>query len=182
MIVVTDSITLQSILIKDHSKLWHLIQGIYPPAYRYLWKNEDCTFYFNKFYSLDHLQNELAETHAGYYFVNYNTSLVGILRVNFDKALKTKPEKSGCYLNRIYLSEEVQGQGIGHELIRWVEQQAKLKGNELIWLEAMDSKEQALQFYMKQGFSKSHKAYLDFEPLHEHLRGMDVLVKLLVDN
>jgi hypothetical protein len=46
-------------------------------------------------------------------------------------------------------------------------------------LEAMDSKPQALKFYIKQGLTKSHKAYLDFEPLHEHLRGMEVLYKLI---
>ena len=89
------------------------------------------------------------------------------------------PEKSACYLNRIYLSEEVQGKGIAKKLMEWVEKKAKLKGNEIIWLEAMNSKEQALKFYAKHGFSKSHKAYLDFEPLLERFRGMDVLYKEL---
>lgn len=104
---------------------------------------------------------------------------MGILRVHFNKTLKTQPKKSGCYLNRIYLSEEAQGKGIANQLFKWVEQQAKLMGNELIWLEAMDSKPQALKFYLKQGMTKSHKSYLDFEPLHEHLNGMEVMYKLI---
>lgn len=180
MIQVTDAIKLMPISFEDHFVLLRLIKNIYPPAYSYLWKNEDCHFYFNRFYSSDNLKKELAEKESEYYFVYHDVNLVGILRIHFDKALKTMPEKSGCYLNRIYLSEEVQGKGIANELFKWVEQQALKKGNELIWLEAMDSKAQALKFYLKQGLIKSHKAYLDFEPLHEHLRGMDVLYKLIV--
>lgn len=179
MIQVTDSIRLKPISIEEHSILFQLIEHIYPPAYRYLWINEDCSFYFNKFYSIDNLKKELAEIKSEYYFVYHDVNLVGILRIHFDKALKTIPEKSGCYLNRIYLSEEVQGKGIANELFKWVEQEALKKGNELIWLEAMDSKAQAIKFYLKQGLIKSHKAYLDFEPLHKHLRGMDVLYKLI---
>ena len=102
-----------------------------------------------------------------------------MLRVHFNKPLTTKSEMSGCYLHRIYLGEEAQGKGIANELMNWVEQKAKLKGNDLIWLEAMDTQEQALRFYKKQGFMNSHKAYLDFEPLLDHYRGMDVLYKSL---
>lgn len=179
MIPINDSLKLKPIALEDHSKLLQLIQRIYPPAYRYLWNHEDCGFYFDRFYSLSNLKKELDETEAEYYFVYYNTNLVGILRILFDKTLKSMPEKSGCYLNRIYLSEEAQGQGIANELFKWVEQKAKLKGNDLIWLEAMDSKPQALKFYIKQGLTKSHKAYLDFKPLNAHLRGMEVLYKLI---
>lgn len=179
MIVISDSIQLQPISVKDHFKLLELAKQIYPPAYKHMWNNDDCEFYFEKFYSLDNLKKELAEAKSEYYFVHHNDSLVGFLRILFNKALKTKPETLACYLHRIYLSEDVQGKGIGQKLIYWVEQRAKSKGNELIWLEAMDTQEQALQFYKKLGFSNSHKAYLDFEPLRDRFRGMDVLFKVL---
>ncbi len=179
MISISELIQLQNITIKDHSTLVHLIEHIYPPAYSYLWKNEDCIFYFEKFFSLSNLKKELAEKKSEYYFVYYNARLIGILRIQFDKPLKSKPEKLGCYIHRIYLAEEAQGKGIAHALYNWVEQKAILKGNDLIWLKAMDSKVQALHFYKKQGFSKSHEAHLDFEPLYDHLRGMIVLYKFI---
>lgn len=179
MISISEIIQLKSITIKDHSKLVSLMKRIYPPAYKYMWKLEDCNFYFERFYNLNHFKNELAEKEAEYYFVYYETELTGILRIHFNKALKSIPEKSGCYVNRIYLSEEAQGKSIGKELMNWVEKKAKAYGNDLIWLEAMDSKEQALCFYKKQGFIKSHEASLDFEPLLIDFRGMVVLYKLL---
>jgi len=181
MIAVSDSIALESISISDHSKLLDLINYIYPPAYKYLWKNEDCNFYFERFYSLTNLKAELAESKSEYYFVQHGNNLVGILRIHFEKVLKSMPEKSACYINRIYLSEEAQGKGIAGALFNWVERKARLNKNEVIWLEAMDSKAQALRFYEKQGLIKSHMAYLDFEPLHDDFRGMHVMYKLLND-
>lgn len=179
MFSITDSIKLKTVSKKDHAALLQLMECIYPPAYRYLWKNQDCNFYLNRFYSLENLIKELAEHESEYYFVYYLNNLVGILRIHFDKPLKTIPEKSACYINRIYLSEEAQGKGVANELFKWVEKKAVHKGNELIWLEAMDSKPQALKFYLKQGLTKSHKTYLNFEHLNEKFRGMDVLYKLI---
>ena len=179
MVSISEFIQLQSITIKDHSKLVSLMNRIYPPAYNYIWTNKDCNFYFERFYNLNNFKNELAEKEAEYYFVYYETKLTGILRVHFNKALKTMPKKSGCYVNRIYLSEETQGKGIGLKLMNWVEQRAKANENDLIWLEAMDSKKQALQFYSKLGFTKSHKERLDFEPLLVDFREMIVFFKTL---
>lgn len=179
MMIISESVQLQSITIEDHTRLMSLMKSIYPPAYKQMWRNEDCNFYFNRFYSFENLKKELAEPEAEYYFVHSGNRLVGILRLHFNKPLKSIPEKSACYFSRIYLSEEVHGKGIANELMKWVERKARLNGNELIWLEAMDTKEQALRFYAKHGFSKSHKAYLDFEPLLDHFRGMDVLYKIL---
>ena len=179
MISISEHIQLQPITIEDHATLIALMQRIYPPSYKYMWTNEDCNFYFEHFYNLENLKKELAKAEAEYYFVHYKSQLVGMLRIHFNKPLKTMPEKSGCYLNRIYLSEEAQGKGIAQELFKWVQNKAKLKGNELIWLEAMDSKEQALHFYHKQGFVKSHETILPFELLLEQFRGMIVLYKIV---
>jgi len=179
MISISEFIQLQSISINDQSKLMALMQRIYPPAYKYLWKNENCDFYFERFYSKNNLKIELAEKNTGYYFVSFKGSLVGILRIHFNKALKSMPEKSACYINRIYLAEEAQGIGIANELFKWVEQKANEKRIDVIWLEAMDSKVQALQFYKKQGFLKSHETHLNFEPLEDLYRGMVVLYKTL---
>ena len=171
MISISDSIQLQPITVEHHSELVSLMKRIYPSAYKQMWKNEDCSFYFEHFYNLDNFRKELEETESEYFFI-YS-------KANFNKPLKTKTNLSGCYLHRIYLGEEAQGKGIAKELMTWVEQKARLRGNKVIWLEAMDTQDQALKFYKKHGFKKSHKAYLDFAPLRDPYRGMEVLYKLL---
>lgn len=179
MISISDHIQLQDIKIEDQPKLMTLLKSIYPPAYKHLWINEDCRFYFDQFYSLKNLKLELADTNAFYYFVIYRSNLVGIFRFVYDDGYNDFPEKQAAYLNRIYLSEEAQGKGVAHQLFLWAEHKMKEKGHSLIWLKAMDSQKQALRFYEKQGYSYGSRTQIDFDLIHPHLRGMHTLYKHL---
>ena len=179
MISITENIQLQAVKIEDQPKLMRLLELIYPPVYKHLWINEDCSFYLNTFYSLDQLQLELSDPKAAYYFVVYNTNVVGIFRYIYDKPFEDALHQKSTYLNRIYLSEAAQGQGVARALFYWLETKVKQKGQTVIWLKAMDSQQQALRFYEKQGFSYGSRTHLDFELIHGHLRGMRTLYKRL---
>ena len=179
MISISDHIKLQEIKIEDQPKLMELLKLIYPPAYKHLWANEDCSFYLNKFYSIKNLELELSDQNAAYYFVIYNANLVGIIRFIYNNVFKGFPKKQSTYINRIYLGKEAQGKGVAKQLFYWIENRVKQKGNTLIWLKAMDSQKQALRFYEKQGYNYGTKTHLDFELIHSNLRGMHMMYKLL---
>ncbi len=180
MIFISEHIQLDPITLKDQSKLMTLIQRIYTPVYKHLWKNEDSNFYFNKFYSKSNLEKELSEIDAEYYFVVYKTKVVGIFRIHYNKTFSDAPEKSAAYFHRIYLGEEVHGTGLAKQLCDWAETKAKQKGNELIWLKVMDTQKQALRFYEKQGFEISNTTRLTFDFLHENMKGMYIMFKNLI--
>lgn len=179
MVSIAENIELQEIKIEDQAKLMLLMEQIYPPVYKHLWVNEDCSFYLNRFYSIDHLKLELSNPNATYYFVHYNSNLVGIFRLVFNEIFKDLQKKEATYLHRIYLGKKAQGKGVAKQLLEWAEHNAKRKGNILIWLEAMDSQQQALRFYEKQGFNYGSKTGLDFELIHPNLRGMYTMFKHL---
>ncbi len=179
MISISENIKLQGIKIEDQSKLMTLLEQIYPPAYKHLWINEDCSFYLNRFYSIENLELELSDPNAAYYFVIHNSKLVGILRFIYNTAFSDFPNKKATYLNRIYLGAEAQGKGVAQQLFSWTENKVKQKGNTLIWLKAMDSQKQALRFYEKHSYTYGTKTQLDFELIHPNLRGMHTLHKLL---
>jgi len=179
MISISKNIKIQDIKIEDQPKLMTLLERIYQPAYKHLWINEDCSFYLNRFYSNENLELELSDPNAEYYFINYNSKLVGIFRFIYNTAFKDFPKKEATYLNRIYLGEEAQGKGVAQQLLNWTENRVKLKGNTTIWLKAMDSQKQALRFYEKQGYNYGTNAHLDFELIHPNLRGMYSMYKLL---
>ncbi len=179
MISISDNIKLQDIKIEDQSKLIALIELIYPPAYEHLWLNKDCSFYLNRFYSLENLELELSNPNAAYYFVNYKSNIVGIFRFIYNQPFIDFPKKKSAYLNRIYLSINAQGKDVANQLFLWAENKVKEQGNTLIWLKAMDSQKQALRFYEKQGYSFGAPTQLDFKLIHSHLRGMKVMYKLL---
>ena len=179
MIAISTNIQLQKITIEDQPKLTVLMEHIYPPVYKHLWENEDCNWYINHFYCLENLQKELDDVDADYYFVIYNSKPAGIIRIHYNKAFKDMPEQFSVQLHRIFLGSEAQGKGVAKQLFDWAEQQAKQKGKTAMWLKAMDTQQQALRFYEKQGYKKIDKLQLDFDLLHEHLRGMHVLWKSL---
>jgi GNAT superfamily N-acetyltransferase len=179
MISISENIELVDIKIEDQSQLLELLEQIYPPAYKHLWANEDCSFYLNKFYSPENLKLELSDPNAFYYFVIYNSEDVGIFRFILNKVFDDFPENKATYLNRIYLGKEAQGKGVAQQLFNWAEQKVKENGNSIIWLKAMDTQKQALRFYEKQGYNYGSKTSLDFQLLHEKLRGMHTMYKLL---
>ncbi|MDO5981491.1 GNAT family N-acetyltransferase [Flavivirga spongiicola] len=179
MIVISKTLLLQNIKFENHSELVELMARIYPPPYKHLWKNEDCRWYLNKCYGLINLKKELNNRDAFYYFVINNSKTVGILRLVINQPLKEFPNQLTTYLHRIYLSKEVQGKGIAQQLFNWSEKIAKQNDNKLIWLEAMDTQDQALKFYNKQGYKTIKNMTLEFDRIHKHLRGMLLMSKAL---
>lgn len=174
-IKLAKNIELQAITIKDQPKLQALMTRIYPPAYKHLWRDEDCNFYINNFYSQEQLAKELAESKATYHFVMFNSECVGIVRVQFNKPYLEFAEKQATFINKIYLGDTAQGRGVAATILEWIRDCAKNQGSDLIWLKAMDSQAQALGFYKKHGFRISGTTRLDFELLHKPLRGMYIM-------
>ncbi|MDG1660140.1 MAG: GNAT family N-acetyltransferase [Winogradskyella sp.] len=179
MIWISKDIQIKVLSIKDHPTLLSLLKRIYPPSYKHLWQNEDCSFYFNKFYGKENLKIELSNANAAYYFVYHNSNRVGILRFVHHTPFEDFPKIKSTYLNRIYLGEEAQGKGVAKQLFNWTENYVKENGGHLIWLKVMDSQKQALRFYEKQGYKLGKPTNLEFELIHPNLRGMYTMYKLI---
>jgi len=177
--ILSEHISLDEIALTELKKLVSLIKRIYPPAYKHLWKNEDCNWYINKFYSEAAFKKDIEEQNTDYCFIKYDSKIVGIVRVVYHKTFPDKKDKSSAYINRIYLAKEAQGKGIANTIFNWIEKRAKQHNNKILWLKVMDTQEQALKFYKKQNFSISSTTGLDFELLHKPLRGMYVMYKEL---
>ncbi|WP_055436539.1 GNAT family N-acetyltransferase [Lacinutrix algicola] len=175
MINLNKNVQLETVTIGSPINLVDLIQRIYPPAYKHLWKNEDCSFYFDTFYNLEHLQKELLEKNAEYYFVIYKNNPVGIFRIQFNEPLNNL--KTGTYIHRIYLGVEAQGKGVAKTIFKWIKTRAKANNNTFLWLKAMDTQEQAVKFYTKNHFKITGKTSLDFDLLHKPLKGMLIMSK-----
>lgn len=177
MIPISENIQLIDITINDQKKLIDIAYKIYPPEYQHLWKSDDCNWYLNRCYGLKNFEVELSEVHSNYYFVLYKSKVEGFIRFVHNKPLDQFSNKSATYLHRIYVSQKCQGTGIAQQLIDWIVQQSKEKGMDIIWLEAMDTKERALQFYKKNNFKILTNKRLDFELMLSPYRGMHLMYK-----
>ena len=166
-------LNLSPVTVAKHEVLLQLMQRIYPPAYSQLWKNNDCNWYINSQYNLKHVTKELDVKNTDYFFIQYNTKTIGILRLVHQIAEATTK------LHRLYLDHDYQGLGLGKQLMQLSEDRAKANQSTSIWLEAMDTQLQALNFYKKCGFKIVDSYALDFELIMDPFKGMHKMTKQL---
>lgn len=170
-IKLTQNIHLQSITKNDCVELFDLMTDIYPKSYDYFW-NDGGEWYLHFIYDEAKVLEDLAALDAPYFFVLFNNEKIGILRVQHGETFPTLADKTATKLHRIYLHPKVHGMGIGQTLMNWTIAEARKKGHEIVWLEAMDTKADALKFYKKCGFEIGNHVTLPYNGIFVHLRGM----------
>ena len=179
MIVINAKITLQPIEVSHARLLYELMKEVYPLAYDYFWEDFG-EWYVNSQYSKENIEKELAQENAVYYFVLFKKEIIGNFRIIWNETLpNATTHLKSVKIHRIYLHEKVQGKGIGKALLRWLEQEAITKNYNMVWLDAMDEKKQAFQFYKRLGFTYHSHCFLDFDLLHDKYRKMSQLYKML---
>jgi len=178
MISVTKNIQLQKITVSDIDVLHTLLSEIYPPAYQDLWKDNGA-WYVQEMYSKKNVTKELLEEKAAYYFVVFNDKIIGNFRVIWDEQLPQFSFKKTVKLHRIYLHQNTQGNGIGKQLMTWLEKKATKKGYQILWLDVMDCKEKVFNFYKNLGFVTVSHTFLPYKLLHKNVRKMSQVYKEL---
>ncbi|CAM1338903.1 GNAT family N-acetyltransferase [Tenacibaculum aestuarii] len=178
MIKISNSIQIKEIQVVDFKILNTLMNDVYKDAYKDFWKDGGDWYLQNQF-SKSNLEKELSEDKTSYYFVLFNAEIVGIFRILWDKKLLRLENKKSLKLHRIYLHKNTQGKGIGKQLLAWLEEEAIKKQYEMIWLDTMDEKPQAFEFYKKLGYQYHSHCFLDFELLFDNVRKMSQVYKVL---
>ena len=178
MIQITQNIALKSITKSDSKKLYDLMKEIYPAAYQHFWKDKG-DWYVNNVYSTNNIEKELLEENSEYYFIVFKNEVVGNFRIIWNHKLPGFKNKKAVKLHRVYLLEKTHGNGLGKTLLTWLENTAKNKGYELVWLDAMDEQPQAFQFYKKQGYRYHSHEFLNFDLLFDDVRKMSQIYKYI---
>jgi GNAT superfamily N-acetyltransferase len=179
MITINKKIQLQPILPADIKRLQELMWDIYPPAYSHFWE-DDGAFYINKQYSKENILIELSQENAQYYFVVFKNEIIGNFRIVWNEKLPGLSEEKQVKLHRLYVHPKTQNKGLGKRIMSWLEEQAIFKNYQIIWLDAMDTQEQAHQFYKKRGYKYHAHTFLDFDLMHVSFRKMNQVYKVLV--
>lgn len=179
MINVSKDIQLKEVLSSDSTSLFNLMEEIYPAAYNHFWKDEG-SWYVQTQFSKSNLEKELLEDKTSYYFIIYKREIVGVFRILWDEILPGLENKKSLKLHRIYLHKNTQGKGVGKQLLAWLEEEARKKQYELIWLDTMDEQPQAFEFYKKLGYQYHSHCFLNFELLFDKVRKMSQVYKRLL--
>lgn len=178
MIQISKNLVLKEIKTSDYKLLYDVMKEIYPLAYHHFWKDKG-DWYVNSQYSRQIILKELGQENADYYFVIYNDEIIGNFRIIWDEKLESLHFNKQVKLHRVYLHQKIQGLGIGKQLLSWLEQKAYENNYNLVWLDAMDEQPQAFQFYKKRGYKYHSYSFLPFELLHDNVRKMSQVYKVI---
>jgi GNAT superfamily N-acetyltransferase len=157
-----------------------LAKAIYVEYYLHLWNPGGADWYMHEYaYHPDKLRSELADAGNLHYIVYEKSKPMGYLKLKQDATLKDFELYNSLEIERIYLHKAIAGKGVGKQLMLLSEEIARGHKKEMIFLKAMDTSLDAINFYQKMGFTKCGTYVLPFPQLKEELRGMVILNKFL---
>ena len=106
------------------------------------------TAYFDE--GLDHLSDYYATGDKGYYVLCDDSKKV-IGGIGFERFL---PMDDTAELQKLYLSKDTHGAGIGYEMIAFIEEKIRSLGYKRAYLETHDSLKSAIHIYEKCGYKE----------------------------
>jgi len=136
----------------DLEELINIAQSTFDRTYRHL--NDPVHFdeYMNKAFSREQISKEAKDPNSIFYLLIVEDKVEGYLKLNRREA-QTEPDMIDMLeIERIYVSSNLQGHGLGARLVEKAKQVAREENYSQLWLGVWDQNEAALGFYKRQGF------------------------------
>ena len=124
----------------------------YQHHYSHIWSNAGLTSYLSKQFLTSKLINELKSECIKYYFIRNEVETIGFAKVFFYRSLTEEMEIGGLKIDKIYLSPEHVGHGVGSKFIHFIKEKAMSLRLPYIWLEVLKINEKGIRFYKNLGF------------------------------
>jgi diamine N-acetyltransferase len=169
-------ISIRKIEVEDVELLRKVALKAYCDHYLHLWYDGG-EWYIEKSFSVRQLTSELSNPNSVFYLAYYINEPVGFLKINTHAALEGEENKNALELERIYLKKEATGKGIGRELVQLTFKIAQENNKDIVWLKAMDTSNESIDFYKRMGFRTIGTYTLPHKPMKEELRGMVIMKK-----
>lgn len=114
----------------------------------------DLEMYLDAAFAKAQLEKELSNPDCHFFFGYYGDELVGYLKLNTGNAQNEFKADKSVELERIYVSTNFQGKGIGNQLLNFAENFAKERDKDYLWLGVWERNPNAIRLYERQGYEK----------------------------
>ena len=177
--------------VEDAEWLSLIAKKAYLDNYTHLWFDEGA-WYAERCFNIEQLLKELSDDNSLFYGVAEGKEPLGFLKININYPLskmscqskdlslltyETEEIPNALELERIYLSKNGQGKGIGQRLVQLTVDAARSRGKGTVWLKAMDTSQAAIGFYEKMGFKTCGTMRLGFDVMKPEMQGMIAMKK-----
>ena len=124
-------------------------------SYEHLNTPENFRSYLNEAFQIQKLKDEINNPESTFYFVENSQGVLGYLKINIGDSQTENRSEECLEVERLYLDQTHQGQGIGSEMMHFIFEIAKSKQKSRVWLGVWERNPDAIEFYSKVGFHKS---------------------------
>ena len=137
---------------QDVEELRQLSIKTYYETFAHLCAPEDMDAYLTEAYDREKLRREMEDAHSDFYFLFADEKLAGYLKLNEAPSQSDINDETSLEIERIYVSKEFQGKGLGACLMNQAMSIARERKKRFAWLGVWEKNENALGFYKKNGF------------------------------
>lgn len=159
----------------------NLARDIYKEHYLYLWHSGGAKWYMEDYaYLPGKIEAEIAGNNTEYFIASENGSELGYMRINLNEQLTGFETMNALEIKRIYLYKKATRRQLGTLLMETAMNRARELKKDIVFLKAMDSGLDALEFYKKMGYQICGRVQLPLPTFHlmkEEYRGMLILKK-----
>lgn len=113
--------------------------------------------YISESLTSEKLRSELENPGSEFYFSVIDGKTAGYLKLNFGVAQNELKDAGSMEIERIYILDEFQGQGLGQILLDFSIDIARRRNMKSVWLGVWEYNLKALRFYRKNGFEPFDK-------------------------
>lgn len=127
--------------------------------------------YLESAFNLNQLEKELSNVSSQFFFAYFNNELAGYLKVNTNDAQSEEMGNELLEIERIYIKNKFQKQGLGKYLLNKSIEIAMESNKKEIWLGVWEKNKNAIAFYMKTGFvqTRAHSFYMGDEEQTDYI-------------
>lgn len=138
---------------------------------------ENMEAYLEQAFDRNKLIHELSDNHSSFLLLKKDARPMGYLKVNEAPSQTDINDENGLEIERIYVSREFQGEGMGKYLMKYAIDIAVKRRKKYIWLGVWEKNEKALCFYKKQDFYKigEHSFFLGDDEQSDYIMRKDLL-------
>ncbi len=140
---------------EDLQVLCSFSRKLFFEAFRDTCSPEDMDAFLEHTYNADRIRGDLEDPDTAFWFLYLDDAPVGYIKVNEGSAQTDIRDAEAMELERIYVSGEAQGKGLGSYLMDRVIETAGQKGKKYVWLSVWENNFRAIAFYEKHGFRKA---------------------------
>lgn len=141
------------ILASDVDTLLQISRKIFIDSFDHLNKPENMKVYMDRAFTRDKLLAELLNPLSEFYFLYVENRVAGYLKLNKFGAQSDLNDTESLEIERIYVDQLYQGQGLGAKLIDATKQRARELQLRYIWLGVWEKNPAAIRFYERHGFT-----------------------------